>query len=66
MDESQRSLRSPCVQVCALDEQDVCIGCHRTAAEITAWGRLDNEQRRMVLQRSLERARTAGVLSVPS
>ena len=23
---------SPCVSVCALDEQDICIGCQRTAA----------------------------------
>ena len=33
----ERPVKSPCVSVCALDEQDICIGCQRTAAEITLW-----------------------------
>ena len=36
-----KPVRSPCVHVCALDEQDICIGCQRTADEITRWGRMD-------------------------
>ena len=42
----EKPVRSPCVHVCALDEQDICIGCQRTAAEITRWGRMDNAERR--------------------
>ena len=52
--------------VCALDEQDICIGCQRTAAEITRWGRMGNAERREVLQRCLERARASGLLLTPS
>jgi hypothetical protein len=48
--------------VCALDEQDICLGCQRTADEITRWGRMDNAERRVVLQRCLERARASGLL----
>ncbi len=28
---------SPCTRVCMLDEQGLCIGCRRTAAEIGRW-----------------------------
>ncbi|MFG0379405.1 DUF1289 domain-containing protein [Pseudomonas sp. zbq_18] len=56
----ERPVKSPCVSICALDEQDVCTGCQRTAAEITQWGRMSNEQRREVLARCVERTRAAG------
>jgi predicted Fe-S protein YdhL (DUF1289 family) len=53
---------SPCVQICALDEHDICIGCQRSATEITRWGRMSNAERRQVLQRCNERARASGLL----
>ncbi|VEE16919.1 Fe-S protein [Ectopseudomonas mendocina] len=62
----EKPVRSPCVHVCALDEQDICIGCQRTADEITRWGRMDNAERRAVLQLCLERARAGGLLLTPS
>jgi predicted Fe-S protein YdhL (DUF1289 family) len=66
MTDDEKPVRSPCVHVCALDEQDICTGCQRSAAEITNWGRMDNAERREVLQRSFERARAAGLLLIPS
>lgn len=59
---SERPLASPCVHVCALDEADICIGCQRSAAEITLWGRMSNEERRAVLARCQARAQAAGLL----
>lgn len=56
----QAPVASPCVHVCALDEADICIGCQRSAAEITRWGRMDNAERRQVLLRCAERARAQG------
>jgi hypothetical protein len=53
---------SPCVSVCALDRDDVCTGCYRTAEEITHWQRLDDDARRAVLAATRERMRAAGVL----
>lgn len=50
-------VRSPCVSVCALDENDVCIGCQRTGDEITAWSGLTNEERLGVLEKVAERER---------
>ncbi|QXH57717.1 DUF1289 domain-containing protein [Pseudomonas maumuensis] len=58
----ERPVASPCVNVCALDEQDICIGCQRTVDEITRWGRMDNAQRREVLKRCHERALAAGLV----
>jgi hypothetical protein len=66
MSDVEKPVRSPCVHVCALDEQDICIGCQRTADEITRWGRMDNAERRAVLQFCLERARACGHLLTPS
>ncbi|MFB4390848.1 MULTISPECIES: DUF1289 domain-containing protein [unclassified Pseudomonas] len=62
MSDQERPVASPCVNVCALDEQDVCIGCQRTVQEITHWARMDNPQRRRVLQQCHERARSAGLV----
>jgi len=56
----ERPVRSPCVSICALDDHDICIGCQRTAAEITRWGRMSNGERREVLRLCAERTRAAG------
>lgn len=53
-------VKSPCVAVCALDENDVCIGCYRTGQEITDWGEMDNEQKREVLKKVAEREAESG------
>jgi hypothetical protein len=41
---------SPCIGVCRLaEDQPVCIGCHRTLAEIAAWLRLTDTEKIHVL-----------------
>ncbi|MBA1203703.1 DUF1289 domain-containing protein [Pseudomonas capeferrum] len=62
MSENERPVASPCVSVCALDEDDICVGCQRTVAEITQWGRMDNSERRSVLELCHERAVAAGLI----
>lgn len=62
MSENERPVASPCVSVCALDEEDICVGCQRTVAEITRWGRMDNPERRSVLKLCHERAVAAGLV----
>jgi len=40
---------SPCLGICALDEELVCLGCRRTVDEIKSWARLTPaEQWRLV------------------
>ncbi|MBV6750240.1 MULTISPECIES: DUF1289 domain-containing protein [Pseudomonas] len=66
MSTPERPLPSPCVSICALDEQDICIGCQRTVEEITRWSRMDNNERREVLGRCHERAKAGGLLWMPT
>jgi len=42
-------VKSPCVSVCALNEDDVCIGCYRTGVEISRWGGMSADERRNVI-----------------
>lgn len=58
----ERPVASPCVHVCALDEEDICIGCQRNVDEITRWSRMQNDERRQVLQLCHERARDKGIV----
>lgn len=53
---------SPCVDICVLDECDICMGCYRSAAEIAAWTALDDAGKRQVIARIRERRRAAGAL----
>jgi len=62
MSTPERPVRSPCVNVCALDEDDICTGCQRTVAEITRWSRMDNDERRGVLALCHERAKASGLV----
>ena len=52
---SEKSIASPCVNICYLDDHDICQGCYRSGAEITEWMRLDNEGRKKVLAKVRER-----------
>jgi len=60
--DSDKPVGSPCVSLCALDEDDVCVGCQRSADEIRRWGLMDNDERRQVLRQCAERARASGQL----
>jgi len=59
----EKPVKSPCVSICALDIDDICMGCQRTAKEISAWGKMTNQQRREVLQQASTRAREQGLLN---
>jgi predicted Fe-S protein YdhL (DUF1289 family) len=59
---AERPVPSPCISVCALDDDDICVGCQRTCEEITRWSRMDNDERRQVLRLCNDRARASGLL----
>ena len=56
---SETGPRSPCVSICALDVDDICIGCYRSADEITDWFLADEEEKEAILERARERMRLA-------
>lgn len=41
---------SPCVDICTLDDDDICLGCLRSIDEICAWGTASDAERRQILQ----------------
>jgi len=51
-----QAVESPCVDICRLDENDVCVGCFRTAREIGAWLSYSDEQRSQIMERLSVRA----------
>lgn len=57
MDQKNAIVRSPCVSICALDANDICIGCQRSGDEIMYWSQMSNDERRAVLKRVAERER---------
>ncbi len=57
---AEPEIKSPCMSLCCLDEQDVCIGCHRSVKEITAWGRMDNQQKKETMMQVVKREQASG------
>ncbi len=51
------AVKSPCVSVCALDENDLCMGCFRSTQEITDWSSYDDERKREVVRLANERCK---------
>jgi predicted Fe-S protein YdhL (DUF1289 family) len=51
----ERELASPCISVCLLDEQDICLGCYRSAEEITDWFMASPAEKRAILERARDR-----------
>jgi predicted Fe-S protein YdhL (DUF1289 family) len=37
---------TPCIGICRLDAEGLCVGCRRTLAEIARWGTMDDAERR--------------------
>ena len=44
------AVKSPCIDVCELDERNICIGCRRTLDEIAVWSKLNEQQKIIVLE----------------
>jgi len=49
-------VESPCVSICRLDENEMCVGCFRTATEIGQWLSYTDEQRSEIMKQLPERA----------
>ncbi|MFT7286665.1 MAG: putative Fe-S protein YdhL (DUF1289 family) [Halieaceae bacterium] len=46
---------SPCISVCALREDGLCLGCYRSAEEITDWFMASAGEKRVILARARQR-----------
>jgi predicted Fe-S protein YdhL (DUF1289 family) len=54
--------QSPCISVCLLDDDDICVGCYRSADEITDWFMADAVGKREILERCNERREAASTI----
>lgn len=52
---AEEELASPCISVCLLDDNDICLGCYRSAAEITDWFMADPAEKHDILSRARDR-----------
>lgn len=55
LDTDSTPLASPCTRVCALDENDICVGCYRSIDEICAWRTASEDLKRAILVKAAER-----------
>ena len=55
MSGTDREPESPCISVCALNDDDICMGCYRSADEITDWFMVSVDQKREILARAEQR-----------
>jgi predicted Fe-S protein YdhL (DUF1289 family) len=54
---TRRAPESPCISVCVLNKEDICLGCYRSVSEIGAWSDAPPEEKRRILTRAAERRR---------
>ena len=55
MSDATQPVKSPCIEVCSLDHEEVCIGCYRTANEIIEWFSAPDERKREILAAIVQR-----------
>ncbi len=48
-------IASPCIGVCAVNADNICLGCYRSLAEIGTWLHLDDQARADVLANCQDR-----------
>lgn len=58
--EELKSVQSPCVSICALDEDDICVGCFRSGDEISHWGTYSDDEKVAVLKSTQQRRLDSG------
>jgi predicted Fe-S protein YdhL (DUF1289 family) len=51
---------SPCVSLCKLNDERVCVGCFRHVEDIREWRSADDDRRRDIRERAEQRRALAG------
>ena len=50
-----RAVLSPCIGVCTIDEEGLCVGCHSSGNEIAAWPMMNDDARLRMMDEVLPR-----------
>jgi uncharacterized protein len=52
---------SPCVRLCTLNDDDVCVGCGRTLDDIKGWMAMPNPDKQACVERAHARLTAMGL-----
>ena len=55
MPNGPQQVASPCIGVCELGEDEVCLGCGRTLDDIAIWSGADDAQRLRIIEQAQQR-----------
>ena len=59
-------IKSPCVNVCKLDQHGVCVGCGRTERDIANWASMTEQERFETVERAAAWLRAKNKLALLS
>jgi len=57
-------MKSPCVRLCTLNEEDLCLGCGRLVNEITSWSAYSDERRDELMKECMRRLQVLKISSL--
>jgi len=63
MSRSKPQVKSPCVNICLLNEEDICVGCYRSGREISLWGGMNKASQLAVMKKVREREAKSKLVS---
>ncbi len=46
---------SPCINVCEVDDTNICSGCYRSLDEIAAWSSLSDTEQSVIVEQANKR-----------
>jgi uncharacterized protein len=52
---ANNSIKSPCINICCLNINNICSGCYRSLEEIAQWSGASDSEKKTILDRTLER-----------
>ena len=60
------AIQSPCIGLCRLNEQDMCVGCYRSIDEISCWSQASDVCKLQILENVENRKRDSVCLGTKS
>jgi len=57
-DDLESPISSPCIRNCCLNEEDICVGCFRSLAEVVGWADANNGMRKSIMDNTKARRAT--------
>ena len=56
------TIKSPCIRICALNEEAVCVGCGMSVRDLRVWRSVDDQEKEKIIRASRDRLRCLQML----